>query len=54
MDYAKDNTYNLILKKKKAIDKKRTFLEIIIVLTILLSIINFILIYNFYKVLLLL
>lgn len=54
MDYAKDNTYNLILKKKKTSDKKRTFLEVIIYLTILLSIINFILIYNFYKVLLLL
>ena len=54
MEYAKDNTYNLVLKKKKSINKKRTFLEIIICLTIILSIVNFILIYNFYKVLLLL
>lgn len=54
MEYAKDNTYSLIIKEEKKSNKKRTFLEIIIYLTIILSIINFILIYNFYKVLLLL
>lgn len=54
MDYAKENNFELILRKKKVINKRKFFFKIIVFMTIGFCIINLVLIYNFYKVFLLL